>query len=107
MLKSIVFFVLGGAIASPILAAEDASALLARLEQQCEAAREARIAPLRAAEIAKCKADKRADPGYCERFWADLGNGHKNANGAWVPRMFDDLPECVAADEARRENNVK
>jgi hypothetical protein len=73
------------------------------LEARCEAAREERLKPLRDAEIAKCKADKRSDPQYCERFWSDYGNAVRAPNGRMQPRMFDDLPECIAAQEARRE----
>ncbi len=37
------------------------------------AEREAKIKPLRDAEMAKCKADPSNDPGYCERFWKGYG----------------------------------
>jgi hypothetical protein len=73
-----------------------------RLEAQCEAAREAALAPLRAARIAECRADRRNEPAFCERYWRDLGNGTRTRDGRWLPRLFDDLPECVAAREARR-----
>lgn len=72
-----------------------------QLDARCEAARQVKIRPLREAEIAKCKAEKRSDPQYCERFWKDYGEGGRNINGAVRPRLFDDLPECVAAHEAR------
>jgi hypothetical protein len=72
------------------------------LEQQCEAAREAKLKPLREAEIARCKAQKPDDPGYCERFYRNLGDAMRTANGAMKPRMFHDLPECVAAFKARQ-----
>ncbi len=75
---------------------------LRALEARCESAREAALAPLRAARIAECKADRRNDAGFCERYWRDLGNGVRTADGRWLPRLFDDLPECIAAHEARR-----
>ncbi len=78
---------------------------VAAMEARCEAAREERLKPLREAEIAKCKADKRNDPEYCERFWSDYGNAMRRPNGTMQPRLFDDLPECVAAYEARRRLN--
>lgn len=71
------------------------------LEAKCENAREARLKPLREAEIERCKAGKRNDPAYCERFYSDLGNATRRPNGTMTPRMFDDLPECVAAADAR------
>ena len=75
---------------------------ISELDLRCEEAREKRIAPLREAEIAKCKQDKRADPAFCERFNADFGDGGVWPNGTFRPRMFDDLPECV---EALQETN--
>ncbi len=73
------------------------------LEARCETARETRLKPLREAEIAKCKSNKRNDPAYCERYWSDYGNAVRLANGRMQPRLFDDLPECTAAYKARRE----
>lgn len=78
----------------------DAASDVAQLQAQCEAAREAHIKPLRDAEIAKCKANARNDPDYCDRYWRDYGDAHRNANGTMSPRMFDDLPACVAARKA-------
>ena len=67
------------------------------LDNRCDVARERKIAPLRKEEIEKCKADKRNDPGWCERFFIDYGEGGRTVHGAMRPRMFDDLPECVDA----------
>jgi len=74
---------------------------LGDLDRRCEEAREKMIAPLRAAEIAKCKQDKREDPAWCERFNADFGDGGRTVSGSIRPRMFDDLPECVEALEEK------
>jgi hypothetical protein len=90
-------------IAMPLPAqSEDDEAAVHAMEQQCEVAREAKLKPMREAEIARCKEEGK-DPGYCERYWSDLGNAVRLPNGSMKPRMFDDLPECVAADEARRK----
>jgi hypothetical protein len=75
---------------------------VAALEAQCEHEREARIKPLRDMEIAKCKADSQNDAAYCGRYWKDYGNRVRTPNGTMTPRMFDDLPVCVAAFEARK-----
>jgi len=75
------------------------------LEQACEAAREEKLKPLREAEVAKCKTDSKNDPGYCERYWSDFGNAKRLPNGTMQPRMFGDLPECIAAEAARRKLN--
>ena len=74
---------------------------LAELDQRCEVAREAKIAPLRAAEIERCKSQPRSDPAWCERHNADFGDGGRNVNGTFRPRMFNDLPECVEAMQER------
>jgi hypothetical protein len=88
--------------ASPLPAA-DPRAQAEQMDRQCEAAREARIKPRREMEIAKCKTEQGKDPGYCERFWSDYGNAVRQPNGKMRPRLFDDLPECVAAREAWRK----
>lgn len=83
------------------------SASLEELDQRCETAREKKIAPLREAEITRCKASKRNDPAYCERFWKDYGESTRAANGAFIPRMFHDLPECVVAERERRRRTMR
>jgi len=73
------------------------------LSAVCEQAREARIAPLRQAEIDRCISESRKDPDHCERYYSDYGSAFRGFHGKMVPRMFADLPECVAADQARRD----
>jgi hypothetical protein len=80
----------------------DKETAVVALETQCEAEREERIKPLRAMEIAKCNANPDNEPGYCERYWKDYGNAVRTSNGTMTPRMFDDLPVCVAAFKARK-----
>lgn len=96
------------ALAAPVavLAAESEAAVQA-LERKCEQAREAKLKPLREAQIAQCKDEQGKDPGYCERYWSDYGNAIRLPNGTMRPRMFHDLPECVAALEARRRLNLE
>ena len=74
---------------------------LADLDRRCDQAREAKIAPLREAEIAHCKAQPRSDPAFCESFNADFGDGGRTMNGGIRPRMFGDLPACVEALQER------
>lgn len=83
----------------------DQASEVAALESRCAAAREAKIKPLRDAEVAKCKANRADDPEYCERYWSDYGNAKRLANGTMSPRMFDDLPICVSAYQARKALN--
>jgi hypothetical protein len=86
----------------PAAVAADQLSDVVALEAQCEHEREVRIKPLRDMEIAKCKADSHNEAAYCERYWKDYGNSTRISNGGMTPRMFDDLPVCVAAFEARK-----
>jgi hypothetical protein len=89
-------------LAFPAVVVADQLSDVVALEAQCAQDREARIKPLRDMEIAKCKADDHNDAAYCERYWKDYGNSTRISNGGMTPRMFDDLPVCVAAFEARK-----
>ena len=80
---------------------EFAQLSVAELEQRCEGAREQLIAPLRAAEIERCQADPDNDPAWCQRYFADFGDAARQPDGVMGPRLFDDLPECLAAEQAR------
>jgi hypothetical protein len=90
-------------LAASTAAAEVTQEQVTELEAQCEEPRAEKLKPLRDAEIERCKAQKRTDPGYCERFYSDLGNAARRPNGTMTPRMFDDLPQCIAAAKARSE----
>jgi hypothetical protein len=97
----VVCLLAGMLLASVALA--DKAADVAALEAQCESEREALIKPLRDEEIAKCKADGRSDPAYCERYFKDYGNAVRSTpKGGFVPRMFNDLPSCKLALAARK-----
>lgn len=90
-------------IESPPLVAnvDNTKMSLEDLDRRCDDAREMMIAPLREAEIASCKQDKRNDPEWCERFNAVFGDGGRTASGSIRPRLFDDLRECVDAQQER------
>lgn len=94
---------------TPAAALLPASAMsLEELDRICEDARERAIAPLRAAAIEECEASpRRSDPEYCERFHATFGEAVRIANGATKPRMFNDLPECVQAEQERRNRSSR
>ncbi len=73
----------------------------ARLDAECEAAREARLAPERERHIEECvETGQRPDRASCERFYADYGN----QSGNRAP-LYMDLPECVKAFEHRRQGD--
>lgn len=69
----------------------------AELNAACEAAREAKLAPLRKQYVETCVQKKeRPDRESCVRFYADYGSRTGNRGP-----LFYDLPECVAADKYR------
>ena len=73
-----------------------------QLEVLCEEEREKRLAPEREQLIQDCINIKRKSPGYCERHYSDYGAAAKLETGNVRPALYMDLPECVAAWEARR-----
>lgn len=89
---------------APLAAAEEDETFeekQARLNAECEAARERKLAPERAALVEECvREGYREDREACERFYADYGNqaGRRAA-------LYYDLPACVAAFEHRRSEN--
>ncbi len=79
------------------------------LEQDCEDLRERKLAPLRKAEIEKCKAEKAMEPAKCESYYKDYGDATRGAGGKYTERMFNDLGPCVKAREMQaktREGTV-
>jgi len=90
-------------IAAPAAFAQSDAELkrLDELDRRCEAARAARLAPIRAELIDKCvKVDKRPRE-VCEAEFANYGDTKRTAQGKAVAGLFYDLPECVAALEER------
>lgn len=69
---------------------------------RCEAAREQRLAPIRAQKIAQCKRRAQQPTAGCETYYGTYGNNSNHANGSVVRGRFYDLPACVAA---RRTGN--
>ena len=77
---------------------------LKELERRCSEAREAKIAPLRKAEIEKCATKDRNTRDArekCERRYIDYGQGITPGHSG---RMFNDLPECLKFYDAERES---
>ena len=86
------------ALTMPSVAGDGKDPEQARLDAECERAREAKLAPLRARLVEECVATgQRPDREACERFYADYGN----RSGNRAP-LFYDLPECVKAFEYQR-----
>jgi len=76
-----------------------------QLDVMCEEEREKRLAPEREQLIQNC-VNKGRSQGYCERYHSDYGAAQRIIGTNQVrPALYLDLPECVAAWEARRKKN--
>jgi hypothetical protein len=75
---------------------------LDELDRMCEAAREKRLAPLRAERIERCMTLEKRSRDECTSEYANWGNTRPTALGRARPGLFYDLPECRAAFEARQ-----
>lgn len=81
----------------------DRQATQERLDTECEAARELKLAPERAKFIEECVEKKqRRDRAACERFYSDYGA----RSGNRAP-LYYDLPECVKAFEFQRSQRQR
>jgi hypothetical protein len=76
---------------------------LRRMDQKCEEARAAKLAPAREELARKCEqeerylGDKKRD---CALEVSTYGDTFSGARGAAIRGKYYDLPECVAATEA-------
>jgi len=75
----------------------------ADLDRQCEAAREKKLAPLRAQKIDACVKEEKRPRAECEDEFGSFGNTRGKAGGGAIGGMYYDLPECVAAAAARSQ----
>jgi hypothetical protein len=90
------------ALAAPVRAQSDAELKrLDELDRQCEQAREAKLAPMRAERIERCVRDEKRPRDECTAELSTWGNT-QSVRGGSRTGMFYDLPECVAAFEARQ-----
>jgi len=85
----------------PLMALSDGD--VRRLREQCEAAREEALAPIRERRTQACIEQQLRSPGHCERYYTTYGNVMPGPSGAPQPGLFYDLPECQAWTEAREE----
>jgi len=75
------------------------------LDALCEKEREKRLAPEREQLIQNCVTNRRSSQEYCERYYSDYGAPQRIDEQYVRPALYMDLPECVAAWEARRQQN--
>ncbi len=91
--------------AAPTVSAQSEVELkrLDELDRKCEAARAVKLAPIRAELIDRCVRIDRRPRAACEDEFANYGDTRATAQGKAVAGLFYDLPECVAAFEARQK----
>jgi len=75
---------------------------LAELDAICEAARERKLAPLRAERTERCVREEKRPLEACRAENAHWGNTSAIRGRGARAGMFYDLPECLAAFEARQ-----
>ncbi len=73
----------------------------AELDRRCEAARDEKLAPIRADIYQECLDKKKGDEAYCQRY-ADGYNGERIGGS---PRFYE-LPECEAAFRFRNRRRT-
>lgn len=87
-------------LALPALAGDPSDAeRQAELDRRCEAARDEKLAPIRAEIYAECIEDRKGDQAYCRRY-ADGYNGERIGGS---PRFYE-LPECEEAFRFRNRD---
>lgn len=74
-----------------------------QLDALCEEEREKRLAPEREQLIKICVRDMGGSQEHCENYYSDYGAAIRNDGTGLIQRaLYVDLPECVAAWEARQ-----
>jgi hypothetical protein len=80
---------------------------LGQLDTLCEEEREKRLKPERDKLISDCikRGDKQEE--WCENYYADWGDAKRIDTVSMRPALYYNLPECIAAKEAREnaDNN--
>lgn len=74
-----------------------------QLEALCEREREKYLKPEREALIERCIKRGEKQDEWCENFYADWGDAQRLDINTVRPALYYNLPECVAAKEAREK----
>jgi hypothetical protein len=106
MTKLAVLTLLFFRVASALATSDDGQEKLRLLDQKCEAARAAKLAPIRERMARNCEQERpySANPKQeCDLEMSTYGNTFTGARGAAIRGLYYDLPECRAADAAWKE----
>lgn len=72
------------------------------LDRRCEAARVAKLKPIRARKVRQCVAKGRSRS-HCVTFYSTYGNNSRMVRGGVIRGLYYNLPQCVAARKALRQ----
>lgn len=72
------------------------------LDQKCEAARVAKLTPIRARKVDRCVTKGSRSREQCATFFSTYGDNSSRVSGGVVRGQFYNLPQCVAATKALR-----
>ena len=73
-----------------------------KLDDRSLQVRTEKIKTVQQQKIETCVKVDKQDRAYCERFFRDYGWGSRTSSGNRNVRLFDQIPECVEAFEARK-----
>jgi hypothetical protein len=96
------WFALIGVACSAWSATDPDEEQLRQMDSRCEAARAAKLAPIREQIARKCEQERRYlgnQKRDCALEASTYGDTFSGARGAAIRGMYYDLPECVAASE--------
>jgi hypothetical protein len=71
------------------------------LEASCQKQRENLLAPQRERLIQNCVENEEKSQEHCENYYSDYGDAKRIGPGQVRPALYMNLPECVAAEEAK------
>lgn len=76
-----------------------------QLEELCEQEREKRLAPERARLVRQCIERGDKSKRWCQDYYEDWGSAVRSSPTTVRPALYYDLPECIAAREAREKQD--
>lgn len=76
-----------------------------KLDDICLEVRTEKLKVVQQEKIETCVNVDKKERSYCERYFKDYGWGSTTASGNRNARLFDQIPECIEAFNARK--NIK
>lgn len=76
------------------------------LEEICKKTRTEKLKVVQAKKIEECVNIKNKEREYCERYYRDYGWGNKTGKFSRSISLFEEIPECIDAFNARKNRNL-